>query len=164
MDATSTLSSSHSPWNKGKLVGQKAPLKPKDIWAIRVRLQMQHRAKDLALFNLGFDSKLRGCDLVSLRVRDICRGSQVASRAIVMQRKTHRPVQFEITPTTRESLEAWIGQAGLRSEDYLFPSRLHGSPHIGTRQYARILHGWVSDIGLDTSRSFQPYADISSHF
>ena len=151
MDVPATLSSSRSPWNKGKLIGRKAPLKPKDIWAIRVRLQIQHRTKHLALFNLGFDSKLRGCDLVSLRVRDICHGSQVASRGIVMQHKTHRPVQFEITPTTRESLEAWIGQARLRSEDYLFPSRIHGSPHIGTRQYARILHGWISDIGLDTT-------------
>ena len=83
------------PWNKGKIIGQKTPFRPKDIWSIRVRLQMQHRAKELALFNLGFDSKLRGGDLVSLRVRDVCHGSQVAHRAIVMQRKTHRPVQFE---------------------------------------------------------------------
>ena len=118
-------------------------------WAIRVRLQMEHRAKDLALFNLGFDSELRGCDLVALRVRDVYHGSQVANRATVMQQKTHRPVQFEITPVTRDSLEAWIRTANLRSEDYLFPSRMHASQHIGTRQCARILHGWVSDIGLD---------------
>ncbi len=139
------------PWNKGKVIGQKAPLKPKDIWSIRVRLQLQHRAKELALFNLGFDSKLRGCDLVALRVRDVCHGVQVANRGTVMQQKTHRPVQFEITQTTRESVEAWIREAGLKSEDFLFPSRLHASAHIGTRQYARILHHWVQDIGLDTT-------------
>lgn len=82
----------HEPWNKGKLVGQKVPLRPKDIWAIRVRLQMEKRLRELALFNLGFDSKLRGCDLVSLRVRDVCHGERVATRAMVMQRKTQRPV------------------------------------------------------------------------
>lgn len=137
------------PWNKGKLVGQKAPLRPKDIWAIRVRLQLQQRARELALFNLGLDSKLRGCDLVALRVRDISHGERVASRAIVMQRKTQRPVQFEITQATRDSVEAWIRAAKLRSEDFLFPSRIHRSPHIGTRQYARVLHGWIQEIGLD---------------
>ena len=107
--------------------------------------------KELALFNLGFDSKLRSCDLLGLRVRDICHGSQVASRAIVMQQKTHRPVQFEITPATRECVEAWMREAALGPEDYVFPSRIHGSPLIGTRQYARILHGWVNNIGLDTT-------------
>lgn len=139
------------PWNKGKLIGQKLPLKPKDIWAMRVRLEMEHRVRELALFNLGFDSKLRGCDLVSLRVRDVCHGERVASRAMVMQRKTQRPVQFEITPATRTAVEAWIRHARLGSDDYLFPSRIHDAPHIGTRQYARILHGWVTELGLDTT-------------
>jgi len=139
------------PWNKGKLVGQKAPLKVKDIWAIRVRLQIQGRTRDLALFDLGIDSKLRGCDLVKLRVRDVCHGDRVASRAIVLQQKTQRPVQFEITASTRDALEAWIRSAALHSDDYLFPSRLHGSPHLGTRQYARIVDGWVKEIGLDTA-------------
>ena len=101
------------PSNKGKLVGQKAPLKVKDIWAIRVRLQMQVRTRDLALFDLGIDSKLRGCDLVKLRVRDVSHGDRVASRAIVLQQKTQRPVQFEITPSTREAVEAWIKSAAL---------------------------------------------------
>ena len=137
------------PWNKGKLVGQKAPLKVKDIWAIRVRLQIQVRVRDLALFDLGIDSKLRGCDLVKLRVRDVCHGDRVASRAIVLQQKTQRPVQFEITPSTREAVEAWIRLAALRADDYLFPSRLHASPHLGTRQYARIVDSWVKEIGLD---------------
>jgi integrase len=131
------------PWNKGKIVGQKAPFKLKDIWALRVRLQMEDRVRELALFNLKIDSKLRGCDLVSLKVRDICHGDQVASRAVVMQHKTQRPVQFELTPATRDAVQKWIQQAGLRSDDFVFPSRIHDSPHLGTRQYARILEGWV---------------------
>lgn len=93
------------PWNKGKIVGQEAPFKLKDIWALRVRLQMEERVRELALFNLGIDSKLPGCDLVALKVRDICHGEQVAARAMVMQHKTQRPVQVEITPATREAVQ-----------------------------------------------------------
>ena len=141
----------HEPWNKGKIVGQKAPFKLKDIWALRVRLQLEGRVRELALFNLGIDSKLRGCDLVALKVRDVCHGDQMAARAIVLQRKTQRPVQFEITAATREALQAWIKQAALKSDDFLFPSRLHESPHLGTRQYARILGHWVDKLGLDRS-------------
>jgi len=137
------------PWNKGKIVGQKAPFKLKDIWALRVRLQMEGRVRELALINLGIDSKLRGCDLVALKVRDVCHGDQMATRAIVMQHKTQRPVQFEITQASRDALQAWIMQAGLKAEDFLFPSRLHDSPHLGTRQYARILGHWVDELGLD---------------
>lgn len=137
------------PWNKGKIVGQKAPFKLKDIWALRVRLQMEGRVRELALFNLGIDSKLRGCDLVALKVRDVCHGDQLAARAIVMQQKTKRPVQFEITQATRDALQAWIKQAKLKSDDFLFPSRLHDSPHLGTRQYARILGHWVNELGLN---------------
>ena len=145
-----TDSASHrEPWNKGKIVGQKAQFKLKDIWALRVRLQMESRVRELALFNLGIDSKLRGCDLVALKVRDVCHGDQVATRAIVMQHKTQRPVQFEITQATRDALQAWIKQAALKPEDYLFPSRLHDPPHLGTRQYARILGHWVDELGLD---------------
>jgi integrase len=139
----------HRPWNKGKLVGQKAPLRLRDIWAIRVRLQIAEKSRDLALFNLAIDSKLRGCDLTKLRVRDVAHGEHVSSRAIVMQQKTHHPVQFEITEQTRMALEAWMHQAHLRSEDCLFPSRLHGSAHLSTRQYARIVKAWVTAIGLD---------------
>ena len=136
------------PWNEGKIVGQTAPFKLKDSWALRIRLQMEGRVRELALFNLGIDSKLRGCDLVALKVRDICHGDQVAARAIVMQHKTQRPVQFEITPATRDAVQAWIKLAELKLEDFLFPSRIHESPHLGTRQYARILGGWVHDLGL----------------
>lgn len=101
------------PWNKGKLVGQKAPLKLKDIWAIRIRLQHGHKIRDLALFNLAIDSKLRACDLVKLRVSDVSHGGQIATRAIVMQKKTGRPVQFEITRSTREAVQAWTAHAHL---------------------------------------------------
>lgn len=146
---TTSNATHHDPWNKGKIVGQKAPFKLKDIWALRVRLQMEGRVRELALFNLGIDSKLRGCDLVALKVRDVCHGEQVATRAIVLQHKTQRPVQFEITAATREVLAARIKKAGLRSDDFLFPSRLHESPHLGTRQYARILGHWVTELGLD---------------
>ena len=137
------------PWNKGKIVGQKAPLRLKDIWAIRIRLQIGKRTRELALFDLGLDSKLRACDLVRLRVRDICHGDRVSPRAIVMQQKTARPVQFEITPPTRDAVTAWIQEAKLVNGDFLFPSQVHESPHLGTRQYARILNSWIEEIGLD---------------
>jgi integrase len=146
---TAGKAANREPWNKGKIVGQKAPFKLKDIWALRVRFQIEGRVRELALFNLGIDSKLRGCDLVALKVRDVCHGEQVAARAIVMQHKTQRPVRFEITPAAREALLAWINLAELRSEDFLFPSRLHRSSHLGTRQYARILGHWVDEMGLD---------------
>lgn len=139
------------PWNKGKVVGQKAPLKLKDIWALRVRLQMANRIRELALLNLGIDSKLRGCDLVKLKVSDVCHGEQIAARAIVMQQKTQRPVQFEITAPTRETLRDWIKHAALHSDDVLFPSRIHASAHLGTRQYARILKRCIGELGLDAA-------------
>ena len=140
---------SHEPWNKGKLIGQKPPLKLKDIWAIRIHLQLAEQTRELALFNLAIDSKLRGRDLVNLRVRDILHGNQIVARAIIMQSKTQRPVQFELTDQTRNAVAAWIAKANLKSEEYLFPSRLQRSPHVSTRQYARIVHRWVESIGLD---------------
>ena len=143
------ISPAKVPWNKGKIGGQKAPLKLKDIWAIRIRLQLGHRTRDLALFDLGLDSKLRACDLVRLRVRDVCHGDRVSTRAIVLQQKTSQPVQFEITAPTRDAIGDWMKEAALTSDDFLFPSRLHDSPHLGTRQYARILDSWIKEIGLD---------------
>ncbi|WP_338334335.1 tyrosine-type recombinase/integrase [Xanthomonas euvesicatoria] len=140
----------HEPWNKGKLIGQKAPLKPKDIWAIRIRLQLGHKIRDLALFNLAIDSKLGACDLVKLRVSDVSHGRQMASRAMVMQQKTGRPVQFEITQSTREAVQALITHAGLKASDFLFASRVSDSPHLFTRQYARIVHRWVEEAGLES--------------
>jgi integrase len=141
----------HAPWNEGVIVGQKSPFKLKEIWAIRVRLQLQHRIRELAMFDLGLDSKLRACDLVKMRVRDICHGEHVSPRATVMQQKTSRPVQFEITQPTRDAVSEWIKEAKLGQDDYLFPSRIHESPHIGTRQYARIVDSWVTEIGLNPS-------------
>jgi len=136
-------------WNKNKLVGQKPPLKQKEVWEIRIRLEMKNRIRDLAMFNIAIDSKLRGCDLVKLRVKDVAHGSSISRRAMIMQQKTHRPVQFEITPQTRESLKNWISCANLISEDYLFKSRTSSSAHICTRQYARIVRSWISEIGLE---------------
>lgn len=138
-------------WNKGKLIGQKAPLKPKEIYAIRIRLQIEKRVRELALFNLALDSKLRGCDLVKLRVGDVMQGNRIMARTMVMQQKTHRPGQFEITEQTRDTVGAWIAQAQLKSDQCLFPSRVHASEHISTRQYERMLKDWVASIGLDPS-------------
>lgn len=147
---TTTQAKKHSePWNKGKLIGQKPPLKLKEIWALRVRLQLATKVRELAMFNLAIDSKLRGCDLVKLRVRDVTHGNQVAPRAIIMQQKTQRPVQFELTEPTRTALAVWISKAKLSSEQFLFPSRLRASPHVSTRQYARVVSKWVASIGLD---------------
>src|SRR5271168_2857387 len=152
MELANCASATKPPWNKGKIVGQKAPFKLKEIWAIRIRLQLADRRRELALFNLAIDSKLRACDLVKLRVRDVCHGQTVASRTIVMQQKTQRPVQFEITEPTREAVAAWIGHAGLTSEDSLFPSRVRSSVHLSTRQYARIVDSWVRQLGLDKAQ------------
>lgn len=149
MDASSNLNSGHLPWNKGKLTGQKPPLKLKEIWSIRIHLQLNKAVRDMAMFNLAIDSKLRGCDLVKLKVQDVTHGNRVAPRAIIMQNKTQRPVQFELTEPTRDAVAAWIAKASLKNDQYLFPSRIHDSPHISTRQYARIVDRWVASIGLD---------------
>jgi len=149
MDQTFTTAAQQVPWNKGRLVGQKLPLRLKEIWAIRIRLQLARRARELALFNLAIDSKLRGCDLVSLRLCDIAQGNRVAQRAMVLQRKTQRPVQFELTEQTRDSVCAWVAKAQLQPNHCLFPSRLRASPHLSTRQYSRIVDRWVTSIGLD---------------
>jgi site-specific recombinase XerC len=143
------VSSHRAPWNKGRLIGQKRPLKPKEVWAIRVRLQLEERRRDLALFNLALDSKLRGCDLVRLQVYDVCVGGRVRDRATVIQRKTGRPVQFEITEQTRAAIRDWVVNSVPGNGQYLFPSRFHD--HISTRQYARIVHHWVERAGLDSS-------------
>jgi integrase len=142
------LKSDHSraPWNKGRLVGQKRPLRPKDVWAIRVRLQMKHNKRDLAMFNPAIDSKLRGCDLVSLRVDDIAAGGHVRDRTTIVQHKTGRPVQF-----TRVSLQDWLKARPTDRGPHVFPSRVHNQPHVTARQYARIVHGWIEGAGMDSS-------------
>ncbi|MGK9337963.1 tyrosine-type recombinase/integrase [Sinorhizobium meliloti] len=141
-----------SSWNSGRIIGQKPPLKPKEVWAIRTRLQMLGAVRDLALFNLAIDSKLRACDLVAISVGDVSISGRVRERAIIIQRKTGRPVQFELTDQTREVVAAWIGSRRLGERDYLFPSRVQALPHLSTRQYGRIVERWVSSIGLDPKR------------
>jgi integrase len=133
----------------GKLTGQKPALKMKEVWSIRARLELHKRIRDLALFNLAIDSKLRGCDLVRLKVDDIAAGGEVKTRGIIVQKKTGRPVQFEITEQTRAAVAALMRRRDLRAGDYLFPSRLGSSPHLSTRQYARVVQAWVRSIGLN---------------
>jgi integrase len=142
----------NEPWNKGMITGPKPPLKLKEFWAIRIRLQLSGDVRNLALFNLAIDSKLRACDLVSMRVSDVTQGYKVVQRATVMQKKTKRPVQFEISDQTRLAIRDLITQFNLTPSRFLFPSRMSSSPHLSTRQYAKIVKDWVADIGLD------PYA------
>jgi integrase len=138
------------PWNKGLLVGQKKPLEPKHVWSIRVRLEIARSKRDLAIFNLAIDSKLRACDLVKLRLDNIYSGTNVRRRATVIQKKTGRPVQFEISEQSRNSVEAWLPTLRATGSRYLFPTRIHASPHFN-RQYARLVHRWVKSIGLESA-------------
>lgn len=135
-------------WNRGKLIGQKPPLKRRQVWGIRIRLQIAQKTRDLALFNLALDSKLRGCDLLKLRLGDVQDGPEVRRRAKVVQRKTGKPVQFEISRPTRESIGEWRDKAALSLQDWLFPSRVAPEKPISGRQYNRLVDGWVSSIGL----------------
>lgn len=132
------------PWNLGKQVGQRAPLKPQDVWAIRVRLEIAEKRRDLALINLAVDRKLRGYDLVSLRVVDVKKGGDIRSRSKVLQSKTGNPVQCEITKQTRASVGVWCETKNLRPHDWLFPSRQDPSQRLSTRQYARRVEEWIS--------------------
>ena len=141
-----------APWHKDRLIGQKRPLRPREVWAIRVRLQLEQRRRDLALFNLAIDSKLRGCDLVRLRVSDVCvGGGRVQDRATVIQRKTGRPVQLEIIKQTGAAIRDWLANKPPGNAQYLFPRCVHDHAHISTRQYARIVHRSVECGGLDCS-------------
>jgi len=142
-------SSPYVPWNKGKLVGQKAPLTQQQIWSIRMRLESAGSPRNLALFNLAIDSKLRACDLLGLRVSDIANGLAVQSRGKVVQQKTGRPVRFELTKRTRDSVRRWIEIGRLSPECPLFPSRRRASKQLSTRQYARLMKDWTRSIGLD---------------
>lgn len=141
----------HVPWNKGKLIGQKSPFKRQQVWAIRIRLELADHKRDLALFNLALDSKLRGCDLLSLRVSDLLTGDEIRARAKIIQSKTGNAVQFEVTKRTRETVMAWIVNKELQSHEWLFPSRKNRERHLSTRQYARIVEAWVTSIGLPRS-------------
>lgn len=147
----STFSVQRESWNKGKLIGQKPPLQPKHVWAIRTRLQLAQRTRDLALFNLAIDSKLRGCDVVSLRVEDVAPHGYAIDRATVRQQKTGRPVRFEITEQTRQAIDNHLKETRNVPGNFLFTGR-RGKEHcLTTRQYARLVSEWVASIGLDPS-------------
>src|SRR6266480_1709439 len=128
-----------SPWNKGKLTGAKPPLQPKHVWAIRTKLQVEGRPRDLAMFNLAIDSKLRGCDVVSLKVEDVAPHGHAIYRASVRQRKTGQPVRFEITEQTREAIDCYIEAANKKPGEYLFGGRRGQDRPTMTRQYARLV-------------------------
>jgi integrase len=138
------------PWNKGKLIGAKPPLRPKHVWSIRTRLQIEGRKRDLALFNLAIDSKLRGCDVVSIRVEDVAPRGCALDRATVRQKKTGRPVRFELSEQTRQALEEYLVLTGRKPGEPLFCGRSAGRC-LTTRQYARLLSEWIASIGLDPS-------------
>jgi site-specific recombinase XerC len=122
---------------------------PKHVWTIRVRLEIAGNHRDLALFNLAIDSKLRGCDLVRLKVADVYASGQVRERASIIQSKIQRPVRFEITDGTRKSLTRWLEEPLMFGSEHLWPGRFHERLHISTRQYARLVRDWVKSIGLD---------------
>ncbi|CAN1562783.1 XerD Site-specific recombinase XerD [Caulobacteraceae bacterium] len=137
------------PWNSGRIIGAKPPFKPKHIWGIRQQLRTAGKIRDLALFNCALDAKLRGCDLVKLRVSDVAPGGIMRDRATVIQQKTGRPVPFELTDASRDALSAWLALRGERADDWLFPSRSRPGDHITTRQYARLVAEWVTMIELE---------------
>ncbi|WP_099867293.1 tyrosine-type recombinase/integrase [Pararhizobium haloflavum] len=138
-------------WNAGKTVGTKRPLTQKQIWAIRFFLDREGRIRDRALFDLALDSKLRGCDLVKIKTGDLVTGPEIRTRAMVVQQKTGRPVQFELTSDVRASLLSWLEKRGGSVNDYAFPSRVDHDNHMSTRQYARLVDEWVTAIGLRSS-------------
>ncbi|WP_457939866.1 tyrosine-type recombinase/integrase [Mesorhizobium sp. 10J20-29] len=135
-------------WNVGKQVGAKRALKVKQIWLIRFFLDREGRMRDRALFELAIDSKLRGCDLVKMKIGSLVSGPTIRNRSMVIQQKTGRPVQFEITADTRASLLAWLERRGGSVDDFAFPSRVDPDGHLSTRQYARLVDEWVAAIGL----------------
>jgi integrase len=137
------------PWNKGKLTGAKPPLRPKHVWSIRTKLQIEGRTRDLAMFNLAIDSKLRGCDVVALKVEDVAPNGYALPRATVRQRKTGRPVRFELTEQTRQAIEDYLRGAKRKTSGFLFAGRRGPNEGMTTRQYARLVSDWVASIGLD---------------
>lgn len=137
------------PWNKGKLVGAKPPLRPSHVWSIRTKLQMGGRIRDLALFNLAIDSKLRGCDVVAVRVDDVAPNGYTHDRATVRQKKTGRPVRFELTEQTRQAIDEYLRVTGRKAGEFLFAGRRGVGSSLTTRQYARLVGEWIGSIGLD---------------
>jgi integrase len=150
VNKTSAITAPRRPWNKGKLIGPKPPLQPTHVWAIRTRLQLAGCTRDPALFNLAIDSKLRGCDVVRLRVEDVAPHGYAVDRATVRQSKSGLPVRFEITEQTRQAVDEHLA-ARKRPGDFLFHSGRGMGRCLSTRPYARLLSGWIAIIGLDSS-------------
>ena len=148
---TSSAAVRRPPWNKGKLVGAKPPLRPSHVWSIRTKLQMQGHTRDLALFNLAIDSKLRGCDVVAVRVEDVAPSGYALDRATIRQKKTGRPVRFELTEQTRQAIDAHLRQSGRTGGQFLFAGR-RDETGLTTRQYARLVQEWVASIGLHPAK------------
>src|SRR3954469_4877485 len=141
--------SKRRPWNKGKLTGAKPPLQPKHVWSIRTKLQVEGRTRDLAMFNLAIDSKLRGCDVVALKVEDVAPSGYSVDRATVRQKKTGQPVRFELTEQTRQAVDDYVRVAGKKPGEFLFTGRSRPGGSMTTRQYARLVSEWIANIGLD---------------
>ena len=148
-DSPIPVASKRIPWNKGKLTGAKPPLRPKHVWSIRTKLQMADRKRDLVLFNLAIDSKLRGCDVVGLKVEDIAPHGYAVDRATVRQKKTGRPVRFELAEQTRQALDDYLSVANRKRGDFLFAAQRQPGRSLSIRQYARLVGDWISGIGLD---------------
>jgi integrase len=142
----------HLAWNKGKLIGVKPPLRPKRVWPIRTKLQIEGRIRELAMFNLAIDSKLRGCDVVTLKVDDVAPNGHAVERATVRQKKTGQPVRFELTEQTRQTIDEYMKAADRKPGEFLFPSRRNRKQCITTRHYARLVSSWIASIGLDATR------------
>src|ERR1700704_786733 len=138
-----------TPWNKGKLTGAKPPLRPKHVWSIRTKLQVEGRTRDLAMFNLAIDSKLRGCDVVALKVEDVAPSGYSVDRATVRQKKTGQAVRFELTEQTRQAVDDYPRVAGKKPGEFMFTGRPGSGRSITTRQYARLVSQWIPSIGLD---------------
>jgi integrase len=137
------------PWNKGKLTGAKPPLRPKYVWSIRTKLQIEGRTRDLAMFNLAIDSKLRGCDVVAIRVEDVAAGSYTADRATIRQKKTGRPVRVELSEQTRQAIDDHLKATSKRPGEFLFTGRRGPQTNMTTRQHARLVSAWIGSAGLD---------------
>ena len=145
----SESSSRRVPWNKGKLPGAKPPLRPSHVWSIRTKLQLDGRTRDLALFNVAIDSKLRGCDVVAIRVDDVAPNGYALDRATVRQRKTGRPVRFELTEQSRQAIDDYLRLTGRQPGQFLFAGSGGETRGLTTRQYARLVGEWIASIGLD---------------
>jgi integrase len=150
-DEVNATPTSHKrmPWNTGKLTGAKPPLRPKHVWSIRTKLQIEGRVRDLAMFNLAIDSKLRGCDVVAIRVEDVAAGGYTADRATVRQKKTGRPVRFELSEQTRQAIDDYLKAANKRLGEFLFTGRRGPQTNMTTRQYSRLVSEWIGSVGLD---------------